>query len=273
MVAVKNANTTIHYMGDISYFSTIKSKKYKSKVEMVHAHLKYLNKNLVASVGSKDMILSTAKKLDKRVNSRVAMKFHIAIPNDIPREHYNEFLNEVAIFLENQFNIDRNNIYIVLHETHKLGKTFGTENKHIHVVANTRTKDDKQIRLQPKDLSELHKNWDQFLMNYGYKIRKDKSKNNFKLGVKLRKDAELQALYKQHLNSQREIETLEREIRLAEMDRKLAKERAEREAREKAEREARERAERERAEREAREKAEREAREKAEREARERAER
>ena len=207
----ENTKAVIHHISEISFFSTIRSEKYKSKVEMIQAHFRYLDKNSVASVGSKDMILSTAKMLDKKVNSRVAMKFNIAIPNDIPKEKYQEFLNEIADFLENQFNIDKRNIYIVLHDKHKLGEVFGTMNKHVHVVANTLTKDDKRLRLHPKDLRELHKNWDKFLTNHGYKVReKDETSISIShLGFELRKDKELQSLYKEYIDARKGLDNID----------------------------------------------------------------
>lgn len=199
---------TIHYISDIKYFSVIRSEKYSSKKEMLKAHINYIKKKSVEVIGDEKIILKTAELLDKKENSRVALSFHVAIPNDV--KNYKDFMNEVIEFFSEKFDIDKQNFFAVLHETHELSGKLGTENKHIHIVANTRTRKDKQIRLQPKDLRQLHKDWDKFLENKGYSIKRDDVKLNF--GIEIRKDKELQELYKMYLQTKRKQEKLENVI-------------------------------------------------------------
>ncbi|MEN3039684.1 MAG: MobA/MobL family protein [Candidatus Kryptonium sp.] len=201
---------TIHYISSFKHYSEIKSDKYRSKLEVVQAHVRYAKRKAVEMLGNEKDIYDMVKILDQKVNSRVALSFTVAIPNDIERADYKRWLQEIREFFSKQFNMDEKLFFLALHEEHDLQEILGTENKHVHIVCSQITKENKKLRLNPKDLSRIHKEWQEFLKQKGYEIYKDTSENKTpKLGLQLRTNRKLLEEYKQKLQLEREMREIE----------------------------------------------------------------
>lgn len=201
---------TIHYIGSITYISRITSDRYKKKSDIIKAHIDYINKNAVYKEGNENFIISTANKLDKRINSRVAVKTVIALPNDI--SDYQKWTKHIKQLLMQTFKVaDEKYIYVVIHSEHKLQKELKTKNLHAHIVFNPVSSTGKTIDIKKKELQELHKNWDKILEEQGYSIKKE-TESIGKIGWKLRKDKELLENYKNYIQAKEEQKRIQKEL-------------------------------------------------------------
>ncbi|MEO0304546.1 MAG: MobA/MobL family protein [candidate division WOR-3 bacterium] len=174
-------------------------------------HLKYILKNATSTLGSQENILETAKKIDTRVDARVALKLCIAVPNDGTPQLW---LPKVRDFLSRSLDIPQDNFFLALHTTHKLGKELGTTNHHIHIIANTITRQNKKIRLNKKDLSDIHKAWDNLLSSEGYDIKREKQGES--LGKLSWIDfARNKEKYKEYLNTKKQIKEVDQKMKMS----------------------------------------------------------
>ncbi|MEM3265687.1 MAG: MobA/MobL family protein, partial [Thermoplasmata archaeon] len=214
MVAIANKQT-IHFIGDVRFISNTNG-KYKTKKEVVMAHMRYIEKNAVYTSGDRNLVLRNCDIFDKRVNSRVAGKTIFALPNDIYSNSYDEWVENIKTVLSECFYVNKEYIYVAIHTEHELQDELKTYNKHAHVIFSPIDKNGKPIRTKISDLKNLHKSWDKLLEGYGYEIkRKDKemSISEFGLGFELRKSKEKRDAYKQYLANERDREWIEKEIR------------------------------------------------------------
>jgi len=205
---------TIYYVSDFKYFSRLTSEKYNSKRQMVGAHVEYVKDKAEEMIGDYKRILNNVDLVDKRVNSRVAMSFVMAIPNALSREEIKEWLKEVRELIGQMLNVKEEDIFIAYHD----GKNSisGRENKHFHIVLTPRTKEDKALRLKKTDLKEFHRRLQEYIEQKGFKIRRDREEEKIgHIGTRLRYDEELKRLY---------IEALEGKERLREIERHLMEE-------------------------------------------------
>jgi len=75
---------TIHQIGDFVWFSERNtSGKYGSVISALQSHIEYVESKAVAVFNSARNILSKAKEeLKRRWDSRIALKFFMAVPKD-----------------------------------------------------------------------------------------------------------------------------------------------------------------------------------------------
>ena len=206
---------TIYYVSDFKYFSRLTSEKYNSKRQMVGAHIKYIKEKAEEMIGDYKRILNNVDLVNRRINSRVAMSFVIAIPNALSKEEIKEWLKEIRELIGGLLNIKEEDIFIAYHN----GKNSisGRENKHFHIVLTPRTREGKPLRLKKTDLKEFHRRLQEYIEQKGFKIRKDKEDERIgHIGTRLRYDEELRKLY---------IEALESKEKLREIEENLIKER------------------------------------------------
>lgn len=108
--------------------------------------------------------------------------------------------------------MNREYIYVVIHEEHDLQSELQTKNLHAHVVFNPITKDGKAIQTKISDLKKLHDNWRKLLQENGYRIKKyEKDEQLGKLGWKLRKNKDLLEAYKNYLDSKTQQKLIEQQ--------------------------------------------------------------
>jgi hypothetical protein len=205
---------TIYYVSDFKYFSRLTSDSYKSKRGMVKAHIDYIKNQAEATIGDYKRILDNVELVNKRVNSRVAMSFVIAIPNDLTMEEIEEWLEEIRDFISEFFNIDKEDIFIAYHSGEN--SISGKKNKHFHIVLTPRTREGKPLRLKKQDLKEFHKKLQNYIEGKGFKIRRDKKDDKQEhLGTRLRYDKELREAYLEYLKLKEEKANIEKEIQKA----------------------------------------------------------
>jgi len=200
----------IYYLSDIKWFSKITSEKYKSKKEVLKAHLKYVekSKDFVAGTGNIEEILKDCEKADKRVNSRIACSFVFAVPNDLKKEEVKEWIEEVRELLANLNNMKKENIYIGFHESIGIS---GEKNNHLHIVMLNLDKNNKAIPLgrDRNQMSKMHNELQKYIQKKGYSIKKSQEKG-IHIGVRMRYDEELKNAYLETIQSKKEIEKIEK---------------------------------------------------------------
>lgn len=203
---------TIHQVGDFGWFSERKtaSSKYSSVVSALKAHIRYVESKATAVFNSASNILAKAKEeLQKRWDSRIALKFWIAVPKDWRQK---EALENVVAFVSKQLNVPLENISAFYHAH--------PNNPHIHLLIYPRDVNGKKLRLGKKELQEFHRAWDRLLQEMGYEIKRYKDGVQLKrLNLKeqeivklpniprwlLYKDADLKMLYEEYVSLRNEV--------------------------------------------------------------------
>lgn len=201
---------TIHQISDFIWFSERKtSGKYGNVISALNSHIKYIENKATAVFNSATKILAKAKEeLQRRWDSRVALKFFIAVPKDWSEK---EALDIAVNFVAQQLNIPLKNILACYHEHPR--------NPHIHFVVYPRDAKGRKLRINRKELKEFHKAWDQLLNELGYEIKR--YKDGFKLeNLRVKKkafvletlpvflferDEELKTLYEEYIKLREEI--------------------------------------------------------------------
>ena len=209
MASLATGRETIYYVSDIKYFSRLKSEKYSSKKEMVSAHINYIARRAKAELGSPEVILENVERYDKKVDSRVAMSFVVALPNGLELNEYLEYMHELREIISSMWNIPEEYLYLALHT----GKgVSGRENAHVHIVATPRRRDGRALSLNPSDLRAFNKAiWD-WLTGKGWTIRKSNEPIDH-IGPRMRYDTEALNAYREYLRQREEVERIEKEIR------------------------------------------------------------
>ena len=153
---------TIKQIGDFVWFSERNTKKsYKNVIHALKTHISYITRKASAITGNVEDIIQKAKEeLKTRWDSRVALKFYVAVPNDWDEEIA---LSSLKHFLKKQLNVPEENILMAFHQDNP-------ENKHVHVVIYPRTTDGRKLRIGRKELQEFHKAWEERLRREGYLI-------------------------------------------------------------------------------------------------------
>jgi hypothetical protein len=154
---------TIHYISDFSY---IKDRGHLREVlNYITRNLKLDNSLTTINKEKKEIWLQRAQyEKSKRKDSQLALRFHIALPND--QKDNPEFRKKVFRKLVEVFDIPDEHLDIAFH--------LDTQNNyHAHIIIYPRGKDGKKLRLKKNDLARIHREWDQFLQDEGYTIRKN----------------------------------------------------------------------------------------------------
>ena len=200
---------TIHYISDFTYFSGRKvSSKYNNVLEVLEAHIGYIGrkaKNIFTFNLNLETWLERAKReIRKRWDSRVALKFVMALPLETKPENVEEVARDLQKFIAENLNVPTENVSIAIH-LHK--GISGNYNPHAHILVYPRDKSGYKLRLDSKDLSEFHRRWQERLKELGYKIKKDPEPLPH-LGSKLYYDKDAQELYFER----KRLESLEKEL-------------------------------------------------------------
>jgi hypothetical protein len=163
---------TIHQIGDFGWFSERNtSGRYGDVLSALQAHIRYVEDKATAVFNSARNIFAKAKEeLKKRWDSRVALKFFIAVPKDWREK---EALDIVVHFVSKQLGLPLENISAFYHRH--------SNNPHIHILAYPRRSDGKKLRIGRKELKEFHRAWDELLNELGYEIKR------YKDGLKVEK--------------------------------------------------------------------------------------
>lgn len=163
---------TIHQIGDFGWFSERKTagSQYSSVISALKAHIRYLESKATAVFNSASNILAKAKvELKKRWDSRVALKFWIAIPKDWNED---KAFKIVLPFVSEQLKVPLENISAFYHAH--------PNNPHIHLLIYPRDVRGRKLRIGRRELSEFHRAWDNLLQEMGYEIKR------YKDGVELK---------------------------------------------------------------------------------------
>lgn len=193
---------TIHYISDFTYFSGRKVKgKYRDVIHALREHIKYIGRKaenvFTFNLNPSEWIEKAKKEIAKRWDSRVALKFVMALPLETDKENIEVLAKGLQEFIAEQLNVEEENVSIAIH-LHK-GKS-GNYNPHAHILVFPKTKNGKKLRLNRKDLKRFHENWQNLWREIGYKIRKDQEDLRIPhLGAKLHYDKDAQELYRQYL--------------------------------------------------------------------------
>jgi hypothetical protein len=207
----------IHYISDFVYFSGRKvGGKYGNVLDALRAHIKYISRKtdgvLTFNLNPKNFLNKAKNEITKRWDSRVALKFVMALPLETNEKNAEKVVEKLKTFISQRLNVSKENIGIAVH-LHK--GISGNYNPHAHILIFPKTKDGKKLRLNRKDLSEFHRKWQALLREIGFDIRKDPEDERLPhLGQRLYYDKEAQELYRLYLEMKREEKRLE-EIRKA----------------------------------------------------------
>ena len=153
---------TIHYIGDITY---IKDEGHLKEVMNYITRNFQLGRSLTTLNKEKRDVWIQRAKDEKaiRKDSQIALRFHLSLPND--KRDDTEFRKKVVKKLIEMFNIPSNHIDVAFH-------LDSENNYHMHILIYPRDKNGKKLRLKKNDLRKIHNEWDNFLKQEGYLIRK-----------------------------------------------------------------------------------------------------
>ncbi len=153
---------TIHYTGRFDYITDEGHLKqvirYITRNFKISENLTTLNKDKL------DLWIERSKyEKSKRKDSRLALRFYLALPND--RKNDIEFRKKVLKKITEIIGIPDENIDAAFH-------IDSENNYHVHILIYPRYANGKKLRLSKDDLKNFHKEWDNFLKQEGYLIRK-----------------------------------------------------------------------------------------------------
>lgn len=199
---------TIYYTSDLKWFGKITTDKYASKREMVAHHLSYTTEKAEYILGNKEEFLRKVELADKRVNSRVAFSFVFALPNDLDSDKVKQWTKDIREKIANLFGMNEEDILIAYHDD--IGVS-GEPNKHIHIAGLNLASDGKSLRINQKELRQLHKELQGYIKSQGYKIRKD-NENERHIGTRLRHDKKAREEYQEYVKTKKEKREKENEL-------------------------------------------------------------
>jgi len=192
---------TIHAIGDFGWFSQRKTApSYSSVFSALKAHYRYIRSKASAfwNDNFKALLLKAEREVAKRWDSRVALKFWVAVPKDWGEE---EALKRVVAFVSEQLNLPLENISAYFHPH--------PGNPHIHLLIYPRDKNGKKLEITPSKLKAFHKAWDNYLMELGYEIKRYEEES-FSIPIWLLKKDE--AIFEEYLEFKRLREEVRREL-------------------------------------------------------------
>jgi len=196
---------TIYYLSSLKWFSKIRSERYSTKTQMLKAHINYIKKSASFIFNDEKTILHYSTLADKRINSRVAVSFNFALPNDLTKTESEKWIKDIANIIADVFKTDLDKIYIALHDK--------KDNKHIHIVVANLDKNNKSLRINRNELKELHAKMQEYIISQGYEIYKEPEGEGIEhLGTALHYDKELREMYEAYKKYKKELRELEKEI-------------------------------------------------------------
>jgi len=192
----------IHQIAGFNWFSERKTlnSAYRNVLEALSHHIAYVKNKASAILGDTSLLFEKAKQeLSKRWDSRIALKFFIAVPKDwlnTPRKA----LLLTTKFVADFFDLPEENVFAFFHSN--------AQNPHVHFVIFPRLKNGRKLDINRKKLSEFHKAWDELLQSMGYSIKRfrDSELEIETLPTFLfKKDEELRELYAEFSQLRNEI--------------------------------------------------------------------
>jgi len=208
----------IHYISDFTFFSGRNTGgKYSSVIDALRSHFNYIGRNQEGvfrfNFDVKGFIEKAKEEIKKRWDSRVALKFVIALPLSVSKDNVEEWGKKVQEFVAENLNVPTEYVAVCIH-LHQ--SKSGVYNPHAHIVVYPRNREGKKLRLKRKDLSDFHRRWQEFLRKEGYKIHKLPEDERIPhIGLRLNYDKEAQELYKTYREiqeSKKRLRGLEKEI-------------------------------------------------------------
>ena len=188
---------TIHSIGDFGWFSQKKTApSYGSVFKALKAHYRYVKSKASAfwNDNFKALLSKGKEEIAKRWDSRIALKFWVAVPKDWDE---GKALKRVVAFVSEQLNIPPKNISAYFHPHPR--------NPHVHLIIYPRNREGKKLRINRKELKEFHKAWDIYLQELGYRIKRYKDLDlNIPIWL-LKKNPDLEEEYKEFLELRREL--------------------------------------------------------------------
>ena len=140
----------------------------KNDWNKLKAHIRYISRKSSNPYTSlSDISIWEQRKnfeKSKRYDARIALSFVIALPND--RINDVAFFDNVKTFISKFFDVDEQNIDYVVHRN-------DINNIHMHMLVYPRKRDGKKIDTKISDIKRLHKEYEKFLTQQGYKVRYD----------------------------------------------------------------------------------------------------
>ena len=207
---------TIHYISDFTYFSGKKvSSKYGNVINAIREHIRYIGRKaegvFTLNLNVNEWVERAKSEIRKRWDSRIALKFVMALPLETNEKNVESVADFLQEFIAEKLNVEKENISIAVH-LHK--GISGNYNPHAHVLVYPRNREGKKLRLNRKDLSEFHREWQKVLQELGYQIRKD-LEGLPHLGKRIHYDPDVQELYKEYTETKRlelQLESVKREM-------------------------------------------------------------
>jgi len=201
---------TIYYVSDLKWFGKVSSDRYSSKKEMVKHHLEYITGKSEQVWLNEDRFFADIEKADKRVNSRVAVSFVFAIPNNLDNRQVRNWIEDIRDLLSSYLEMDRESVVIAYHNS--IGVS-GEQNKHFHILLPNLNRDGRSIKLgrDRSKVKELHNILQNYIRMKGYEIRKEKERQEH-IGTRLRWDKELAEEYRRAVRLKRELSEIDKKI-------------------------------------------------------------
>ena len=201
---------TIHSLELTGWFSARKvTVSYGSVWKALKSHLRYITCKAKAAV---ELDMETwhrrvEAEISKRADARVAGKIALALPNDWRNLPAADIARFVQRWFAERLGTELESVGVAIHDEKGVS---GIWNLHAHIVVYPRLKNGKKLRLGRKELSKLHKEWDQTLHSAGYEIKREENPIPH-LGPRLRYDGKARAVYLEYLRTKRELRSLQQE--------------------------------------------------------------
>jgi hypothetical protein len=210
----------IHYIGDFTYFSNRKTTgKYEDVIHALRSHIRYIagmnrrtgRENVITvNLDIQRWIEKAKEEVKKRWDSRVAVKFVMALPVDADKENAERWAETVREFVSETLNVNGEDVSVAVHLDKGIS---GDYNPHVHVLVFPRNRNGKKLRLGKRELSRFHRKWDEKLKEMGYEVVKEEGIKLPHLGERIHYDEEAKTAYellRETKKLTRRIEAIER---------------------------------------------------------------
>jgi len=205
---------TIAYQSSLDWFSSRKTRgKYSSPKEALREHIQYITRPsecaLSWNLKLDDWLRRADSYLSQRRDARIAGKRIFALPNNLnPGEGLNllkEFLTTRELFSirrngkREKVRLSEDDFGIAIHDSRGLS---GEKNLHAHVVFSPKTKvqgKEYSLNLTKAELKGLYREWERFLKEKGYSLRRSPVREPHYGPQRLRYDRRARASYR-HLS-------------------------------------------------------------------------
>jgi len=201
---------TAKFIGDLSWFSASKTRgRYSSPREALKAHLDYILRPeecaLSYNLDKAEWLRRAESLLEKNTRSRIAAKQVFALPNDLsPGEGLallKEFLTSREIFFYKvredgktkrvPVRLSEEDLGVAIHDSKSIS---GVRNLHAHVLFSPIHRG-RKLDANKKSLSVLHREWESFLQERGYTLRRSPVREPHYGPSRLRYDRRARASY------------------------------------------------------------------------------